>query len=303
MRTYFFDGPRADAPLLGFPPDAAERVRIHDDWAVWALGDVHGVLSGLREALRAAGLTDADDHWAGGARVALVGLGDYIDRGADSRGVVEFLRTLGSGMASAGSRLVLVRGNHEQMVADLLRGSDEWLDAWAVSGGHAMVRSYGLTSADRPVHRLRDALLTADPELLDWLLDTLPYAVWRDVVLVHAGLPSNGSLHSMLESDGQLWDPDGFVIGTGVAYDPALAAFREAGVGRVVVGHVPQLAGPTIDHDGRLLLLDTNAPGIGVVRGATGAYVALALLPAEGAFDVSRFALVDTGWAPDRARE
>lgn len=301
MRTCFFDGPRADAPLLGYPPDAAERVRIHDDWAVWALGDVHGVLSGLREALRAAGLADADDHWAGGARVALVGLGDYIDRGANSRGVIEFLRTLGSEMASAGSRLVLVRGNHEQMVADLLRGCDEWLDAWAETGGHAMARSYGLASADRPIHRLREGLLTADPELLDWLLDTLPYAVWRDVVLVHAGLPSSGSLRSMLNSDGQLWDPDGFVVGIGVAHDPALAAFREAGVGRVVVGHVPQFAGPTIHHDGRLLVLDTSAPGSGIVGGA--AHVALALLPAEGTLDVSRFVLANTEWAPDRVRE
>lgn len=263
-RSYFYDGWRPDVPPLGYPrmDIAAERGRIPDDWMVWAFADVHGAHDAFLEALQEARLVDLDGHWRAGAKVALVGLGDYVDRGPDSKGVVELLTSLSPEIAYAGSRLVLVRGNHEQMLADILRGSREWFESWRLNGGPALARSYGI-DAERPFGRFVAQLNAAAPDLLSWLLDTLPCARWRDVVFVHAGLPPGGTLGTLLIDDRQLWDPDEwFLRSAGVALEPQLWAFRDHGVRRVVIGHYPQDGGPQVDHDGTLLLLDTNAGGL-----------------------------------------
>ena len=69
--------------------------RVPDDWTVWAFSDAHGVTSGPRSApCRAAGLVDEALHWVAPPRTALVGCGDYLDRGVDVRGLVDLLRRL-----------------------------------------------------------------------------------------------------------------------------------------------------------------------------------------------------------------
>lgn len=301
-RRYFFDRPRADAPPLGYPPDPA---RIPDDWTVWALGDVHGVASGLQEALEEAGLIDGRGVWAGGSKVALIGLGDYIDRGRDSAGVIDLFRVLELEMAAAGSRLVLVRGNHEQMLADILRGQDEWFESWAANGGHALARSYGLPGALASARSFADSLFDRAPFLLEWLLATVAYARWRDVIFVHAGLPDGATPGSLLEDDRQLWDPDAaFFSGAGLAFEPGLAGFRTEGLQRVVIGHYPQDGGPTVEHGGTLLLLDTDAAGTVSRAGAVAAsFLTLAQIPPDRGFETAKLVMVNTSDAPDRAPE
>jgi hypothetical protein len=106
---------------------------------------------------------------------------------------------------------------------------------------------------------LRQALLEHFPGLLTWLLETVADARWRDVVFVHAGLTAGGTPGSLLEDDRQLWDPGGwFASSAGLEFEPALPAFRETGIRRVVASHHPQDGGPNVDHAGRLLLLDTT---------------------------------------------
>jgi serine/threonine protein phosphatase 1 len=304
VRAYPLEQWFEDAPPLGFPfsAESAAMCRIPDDWTVWAFADIHGVLTGLREVLGEAGLTNDDGHWIGGSKTALVGLGDYIDRGADSAGVVSLLRALGPEMDAAGSRLVLVRGNHEQMLADILRGFGEWFDAWTLFGGRALAHSYGLTEVAGPLEEFRQALLAAAPDLLPWLLATHPFARWREVVFVHAGLPKEGVLGTLPLIDEQLWDLETFLTGPGIALDPDLWGFREGGIGRVVVGHYPQHLGPTVDHDGTLLLLDTNAASeVSPWRSETTAFATLARIPPSGTLDATHFVMVDTSRAPDRA--
>jgi hypothetical protein len=259
-RTYQ-PGPLIDSTPLGFPKDAAALAAIADDWTVWALGDVHGCLDPLRLVLTRAGLLDSDAHWAGGARVALVGVGDYIDRGPDSAGVVAFLRKLADEVAAAGSRLILLRGNHEQMLADVLRGSDAWFLTWLTHGGVDCAKSYGVQArngrAHRPGAEVRADLQAAAPDLLPWLLTTLPYAVWRDVLFVHAGLVDGGDVTSLSDSDLQMWDPGPYYKSKGLAIEPAYSRYRADGIGRVVVGHSPR--GLSVRHGGTLLMLDANA--------------------------------------------
>lgn len=79
-----------------------------------AVGDVHGDLNGLRAILRDAAVIDAAGRWAGGKTV-LVQSGDLIDRGPDSRAVLDFMMELERQASRAGGRVIALMGNHEAM--------------------------------------------------------------------------------------------------------------------------------------------------------------------------------------------
>lgn len=81
---------------------------------VIAIGDMHGDLDAARRALRLAGATDAQDHWAGGA-LTLVQTGDVLDRGDDDRAIFDWLERLRPEAKAAGGELILLSGNHELM--------------------------------------------------------------------------------------------------------------------------------------------------------------------------------------------
>ena len=79
-----------------------------------AIGDVHGAFDNFRRILRDTGLTNASDRWIGGS-AHLVQLGDVLDRGADSRKVVDLLRRLEQEAPRSGGRVHALLGNHEAM--------------------------------------------------------------------------------------------------------------------------------------------------------------------------------------------
>ncbi len=93
-----------------------------------AIGDIHGCLSALNTLTKAAGIT-SDDF--------LIFLGDYVDRGPDSRGVVSSVI-----QHSREQPTVALRGNHEAMV---LSARQDPLQAqlWSSYGGDEALRSYG----------------------------------------------------------------------------------------------------------------------------------------------------------------
>jgi hypothetical protein len=81
---------------------------------VVAFADVHGAYAELTTLLRSVGVIDADLRWTGG-RTHLVSLGDLLDRGADSRKVMDLLMRLQGEAATAGGQVHVVLGNHEAM--------------------------------------------------------------------------------------------------------------------------------------------------------------------------------------------
>ena len=98
---------------------------------VLAIGDIHGCATAL-EALLAAIDLRAED--------TLVTLGDYVDRGPDTKRVLDMLITLGQMRY-----LVALRGNHESLMLQARfnsRSAADWLDA----GGDATLESYGAAS-------------------------------------------------------------------------------------------------------------------------------------------------------------
>lgn len=92
-----------------------------------AIGDIHGCLRSL-DALLGAVKLQAND--------LIVTLGDYVDRGPDSLGVMNRLIRL-----SKTHRLIALRGNHEQMMMEA-RESAGQLAVWREYGGDAALKSY-----------------------------------------------------------------------------------------------------------------------------------------------------------------
>ena len=82
---------------------------------VVAFGDVHGAYTDWTTMLGELGVVDADLNWSGDT-THLVSLGDLIDRGPDSRKVVELLMKLDAQAEQAGGAVHMVLGNHEVMV-------------------------------------------------------------------------------------------------------------------------------------------------------------------------------------------
>jgi hypothetical protein len=81
---------------------------------VAVIPDVHGAYDALTELLIATGLVDSQLHWSGGS-THVVSLGDLLDRGADSRKVMDLLMRLQDEAAQQGGAVHVVAGNHETM--------------------------------------------------------------------------------------------------------------------------------------------------------------------------------------------
>jgi serine/threonine protein phosphatase 1 len=191
-----------------------------------AIGDVHGCSLALRAVLDAID-PNPDD--------LLILLGDFMDRGPDSRGVVEQLLAL-----AERCRLVSLLGNHEELLLAALADRTA-VKGWLACGGDATVHSYGWAPGGP-----RRALADLFPQRhLEFLAGCRDYYETDTHLFVHAGyvpeLP--------------LGDQPGEALRWRVT-DPQTA--RPHGSGKVaVVGHTPQQNGEVLDL-GFLVCVDTN---------------------------------------------
>jgi serine/threonine protein phosphatase 1 len=135
---------------------------------IYAVGDIHGKRGLLRQALALLQAKLRPGDYA-------VFLGDYVDRGEDSRGVIDDL------IAFRGlyPETVFLRGNHELMMLDAILEGDSRL--WLRNGGYATLDSYGAG-----VTSPRDRVLP--PEHLAFIEETAGEHVTRNHHFVHAGL-------------------------------------------------------------------------------------------------------------------
>ena len=79
-----------------------------------AVGDIHGSIDGIKSILKITGLIDGSSKWIGG-KTQLLQTGDYMDRGAGVRQVLDLLMSLEDQAKSAGGRAFALLGNHEVM--------------------------------------------------------------------------------------------------------------------------------------------------------------------------------------------
>ncbi len=128
------------------------------------IGDVHGCAATLRRLVEVALRPEPTD------RICL--LGDLIDRGPDSKGVLDFIFEL----RERGLRVDSIRGNHEEMY--LQAGNDSHSQGlWYANGGLETLASFQADGPDDIPRRYRD------------LLDSFPlYILLDDFIIVHAGL-------------------------------------------------------------------------------------------------------------------
>ena len=164
---------------------AAPKAAVPEGVRLYAIGDVHGRLDLLDELLT---LIDDDNHQRADAEPQLIFLGDLIDRGPDSAGVVE--RALEIATDLPGTRFLM--GNHEEVFLKALNGDERALRFLCRFGGRETILSYGLNEAE--YDRLDFA------ELMPVLIDLVPdshrafLSGFEDVVIagdyafVHAGI-------------------------------------------------------------------------------------------------------------------
>ncbi|WP_121068356.1 metallophosphoesterase [Chachezhania antarctica] len=179
---------------------------------IYAIADIHGHLEELDRALA---LIEAD----GGAGAQIVFLGDLVDRGPESRGVLDRLI---EGRA-AGRRWTVLKGNHDDMFENFV-GKGVEHDPHIASrlsyfddrlGGKATLASYGVTGADdRAVEEIRvEAAAAVPPAHRAFLADLPLYLEREELLFVHAGIRPGVPLARQAEGD-LIWIRDGFLEDT-----------------------------------------------------------------------------------------
>lgn len=179
-----------------------------------AVGDIHGCLDPLRSLMTQVAPCETDQ---------VVFLGDYVDRGPDSRGVIEYLLDF----ARRFPHTVFLKGNHEAMFLDFLEGCDPF--SFLANGGQATLDSYAQEAIpEEHVNFLRKLRLSYETP---------------DFIFVHAGLRPGLSLQQQSEED-LLWIRRDFLS-------------SQYSWGKTVVfGHSPQSDGPLVQTE--RLGLDTG---------------------------------------------
>lgn len=162
----------------------------------YVVGDIHGCSDELRRLLDSLRLASGD---------TLVFLGDYIDRGPDSSGVVSSLFELEKNYPAVS--LVFLKGNHEDMLLSFLGLGGDHGDMFMLNGGRATLQSYGLKH-DRAT--AQDALSAIPPEHLAFYQRLTTYYVMDSFLCIHAGINPEKPLAEQTEEE-ILWIRNSFI--------------------------------------------------------------------------------------------
>lgn len=158
----------------------------------FAIGDIHGCISLLES------LWDEIESTFDREKDTLVFIGDYIDRGPDSREVVDFIIDLKNKM-----NVICLKGNHEQMLLTY-HLYNSYKDFYLMNGGSSTVMSYGLVDSDYGKR------IDIPPEHLDFFRGLVPYHETEDYIFVHAGLKPGIPLQKQDPTD-MIWIRNEFI--------------------------------------------------------------------------------------------
>jgi len=142
------------------------------DGRLFAIGDIHGCADELGHLL---------EGIPAGAGDTIVFVGDYIDRGHDSHGVIEYLLKWRS---RTPARTVFLKGNHEDMALGFLGQGGQWGEAWLRNGGVAALRSYGID----PQLSRADVAVRMPADHVEFMRALETSFRWDGYLVVHAGI-------------------------------------------------------------------------------------------------------------------
>ncbi|MGL5838383.1 MAG: metallophosphoesterase family protein [Sphingorhabdus sp.] len=182
------------------PSRPLDTARVPDGMRIYAIGDIHG-----RNDLLQALLTkiDADDRARGTADTQIIFLGDLIDRGSDSAGVIETAMAL----RDAGRKVRFLAGNHEEVFVDVCRKRSPKTLRFFIGkmGGDATLQSYPITRAEYialDIEELAARLESLVPEAHLTFLESFEDMIMiGDYAFVHAGIRPGVPLDSQKTSD------------------------------------------------------------------------------------------------------
>ena len=226
--------------------------------ALYAIGDVHGCARTLDALL---GALAADAGVPLGPSDTLVFVGDYVDRGPDSPGVLD--RVLALEADAAGPAVVVLRGNHDQMMLDYATGVGD-TELWWANGGRTTLDAYAtrgdLRLPEAHIDLLRRSGLVCEAE---------------GYVFVHAGLDPKKTVaenladpdadvllwtREHLTADLSLWErpvvcghtpnPDPVDLPNLVRIDTGAVFADRPGLGRLTAVRIPERRFVTVDYCG-----------------------------------------------------
>ena len=167
-------------------------------YRAYAIGDVHGRLD-LLELLLEVIERDIEDRPP--RKTLLIFLGDLIDRGPDSKGVIERLRTF----HHPRMKPYFLAGNHEEVLLRILAGERGVLSSWLQFGGAECLKSYGvdpssldLTSERGSMAAVKRAIPKEHASFIASFCDTLSFG---DYLFVHAGIRPGVDLSLQTQAD------------------------------------------------------------------------------------------------------
>jgi serine/threonine protein phosphatase 1 len=182
------------------------KPRLPDGIRIYAVGDLHGRSDLLKQMFT---VIDVDRKTSPADRVIEVYLGDYVDRGPDSRGTLDLLIERGER-----SETVFLKGNHEAFLLEVLDDPSKIQD-WRQYGGLPTLMSYGLRPTLNPTRDeqvdLVKGLTQALPQSHVAFLKNLPSCFdCGDYYFVHAGVRPGVPLEQQRDED-RLWIRDEFL--------------------------------------------------------------------------------------------
>ncbi|MEL6756006.1 MAG: metallophosphoesterase family protein [Pseudomonadota bacterium] len=152
---------------------------------VYAIGDIHGC---LREVDALLNNIKRHNDYRDPAKTYLVFLGDLVDRGPNSRGVIERLISFPYEFAVP----LFIKGNHEEMMVRSLMSEPHLIPDWLRYGGFACAESYGLSRRKlmgRDPNSLQRLLRSVIPRShVEFLAASLDYVRFGDYLFTHAGI-------------------------------------------------------------------------------------------------------------------
>ena len=173
----------------------------------YAIGDVHGRLDRLTDLLER---IKRDNAARDPAKTWVIFLGDLVDRGPDSKGVLDLLIQQPPDFG----RTVFLAGNHEEAFLKVIGGDASIVPAWLMYGGRECAQSYGVSGGwmlaatpEAIISEVRRTVPRSHVEFLSSMGDSFSFG---DYVFVHAGVRPGVPLEAQSQHDLR-WIREGFL--------------------------------------------------------------------------------------------